>query len=162
MDNENSNIPALTPSNPTDNTIPDFLAGDLSTLDTSMPLLKEGIYDLLVAKVEVKTNTNGISNLRLAFRTTQDGFSTTEEPLHKGFPINHSICLTQTGGLTSDMIRRSCASLVQAAGKTNFLPVSQFEGEIIRCKVRIQPERVDKKTGLEYPASNSISSFVKA
>lgn len=70
------------------------LGGDLNEVDTSMPTLVEGLYELVVDKVEPKPNKAGDGrNLVVTFKTTAPATSVQaqekgeEDDIKAGFPI---------------------------------------------------------------------------
>lgn len=129
--------------------------------DTSMPLLKQGLCDLTIAKAEVGPTDKGTEKLSLTLKTTKDMQSKDGELLRAGFPVYHNIGLTPTDAYPLTSIARAIASLSKAAGLGNVTNRSiindpkQLEGKIVRCKVVIKPESGG------FPESNRIQQFVE-
>lgn len=129
--------------------------------DTSMPLLKQGLYDLEITKAEVGTTDKGTEKLALSLKTTKDAESKDGETLNKGWMVYHNVGLTPTDDYPAKNIGRNISMILKAAGLPNVTPrqviddPQQLVGKIVRCKVAIKPE----KDG--YPESNKISQFVE-
>lgn len=135
-----------------------LLAEDLSSVDTSMPILKEGLYDMTISSCKEGTTKDKTGVIvTIILKTTAPAFSTTGEEVQPGFPVYHRMNQTPTGGMTADMIRKRNAQFVEAVEgkKTSLIPLDRFEGKTVRCKVGIQEETTS------YPASNVIKNFVK-
>lgn len=71
------------------------IGGDLNAVDTSMPVLTEGLYELEVDDVSVKENKAGTGrNLVVRFKTTQPATSVQgaergeEHDINPGFPVS--------------------------------------------------------------------------
>src|SRR6266478_10244932 len=113
---------------------------DLATIDTSMPLVKDGIfYDLLIEKAEVKpTAAPGGKFIALDMKTTQPAKSMKDEDLGAGVHIFDNVNIVPTGKATWDMIARNAGALVQSAGitgvtlKTLEAAVPQLNGKLVR------------------------------
>lgn len=140
-----------------DDTNNPILDEDLSSVDTSMPILAADVYDLKIHEAKVAPNNEGTGQvLKLALKTTKDAQSKSGENINAGFPIFHNIGLSPTEKYTKDMIKKNVASFLEAVGAGMTLnPVERLIGRNVRAKVTIQPERD------QYPESNRIGRFVK-
>ena len=145
------------------------LSMDLTSIDTSMPLLKAEKYDLLVAKVEMTRTKDGLARmLKIELKTTTPGVSVKDEPIGAGVTIFDQLVLDVKGKMTADMIARSVASLVQAAGLSGNIRLDNVQewhqmlsGKIVRAKVAFVPEGVNVATGKSFPPKNEINYYVK-
>lgn len=139
-----------------------FLDEDLSGVDTSMPLVKEGIYELKVDEIEkIPNKAEDGELLKFKFKTTSAMESVDGQPIAEGYTLFHQISITPTEKYTKDAIKRNVAAFVQAAGGTHLMPLEQWKGKIVQAKVKVQGERTNKETGESYPPRNEIKSFVK-
>lgn len=141
-----------------------LLDEDLSSIDTSFPIVKEGIYDLeLMTVEEVSTKDQQGSMVKIKFALTEDAQGVSGDVVNKGYPIFHQIVVTPKGGLTMEMVKKSLASVLQPMGMKSLrdLLTAGKQGKIVRVKLVVQPERKDKETGKTYPARNEIKTFLK-
>jgi hypothetical protein len=139
----------------------DFLSEDLSTTDTSFPVVKEGPAELLIAKVEKLPNKKGNGfNLKFTLKAMGELVTTKDEVVQAGFPFTTLIPITPSENYTEDMIKRKVALFVQAMKGTLLFPLAQWEGQVAQCRITIRKERTDKETGDVYPMQNEIK-FVK-
>jgi len=140
---------------------------DLNSVDLSLPLVADGIYDLRIEKAEIKPTSSGGAMISLDFVTTAPCTSQKGEPLGAGIHIFDNVNTVPTGKATMDMVVRNVAALVQAAkiqGATmQNVPtwVPQLTGRVLRAKVSFQPEGVSK-AGKAFKAKNVIASYVKS
>ena len=140
----------------------DPLAVAAEGVDTSMPLLQpDKLYNLTVAKVENKTNDNGVGMLKITLKTTKGELDTTGNVVNTGFPIFENFVYTPTGELTIDQIKKTGAMILKALG---------MGGSTIRDLVNNPQMIVDKvvcvkiKTRKEkdgFPASSQVGSWVQ-
>jgi hypothetical protein len=138
---------------------------DLNTVDTSMPLLAKGIYDLQVTKVEKKKTSKGGDMLAIELSTTAPSKSVKDEDLGIGIKVFYNLNLSVSGKATWDIIKRNVAAVVQAAQvQTNWGEFTNnpaiLQGRIVRCSVDVAPAGVDKN-GKAYREKNEILVFMK-
>jgi len=135
---------------------------DLTTVDTSMPLLQPGLYDLKIVKAALgDTKDHTAKQLKLELATTQPAVSEKGEDLSPGVRVFHRIMTTPKGEITMEQIKRRLGALVQAAGMprgTGYSNLDQWiktlEGKLVACKVSINAG--DE----QYDPSNEIKSFI--
>lgn len=140
----------------------DILTQDLSGVDTSLPLIVDGIYELEVKEVKQEPTKDGAKqNLNITLVTVGDASTTRRDVVHAGFPLYRTISLTPTEKYTADMVRRGLAEFAQALGVATVRPLEALVGKRLYAKVVIDPERTDKATGKRYDSRNSISRFLK-
>lgn len=137
---------------------PSILDEDLSSVDTSMPLLTKAIYDMSIddiSLVENKAKTG--QNLKIKIKTTTDAVSTRGEPIRSGWPLTTYISLVPTEEYTKDSINRALARFMKAVeGKaTSINPISRFKGKIVRVSVDISPAHDG------FPEGNTVKSFME-
>lgn len=140
----------------------DILNEDLSGVDTTLPLIVEGIYDLAVFKLSKDPSKDGTKeNLNIVLHTTETANTTTRDTVQKGFPLFHVISLTPTEKYTVEQIKRKLAEFTQAVGVPSINPMESIVGRVVRTKVIVEPERTNKETGQTYDARNSVKMFLK-
>lgn len=138
-----------------------LLTEDLSNVPTTLPLLKESLYDLIITKVEaVPTKDGSGERLSITMKTQTVAESVTGETINAGFPIYHNIGITPTEKYSVEMIKRSLAAFAKAVGVATIQPLAQFEGKVVRVKLIVEQERTDEKTGKKYDARNGVKTFV--
>lgn len=143
---------------------PSILDEDLSSVDTSFPVIKGGIiHDFEVKHLEVQDNKEGTGqNLVITLTTTGPVPGLNGQTIDAGFPVYHYVGLTPIVGrpdkrdYNEDQIRRSLAQFTLAVhGKK--LPVNPFDahlGKRVRCKVAVT------KPTAEYPNPGNKLTFV--
>jgi hypothetical protein len=138
----------------------DILTEDLSGIDTNIPVLREGLYDLAIVKVTRDPSKDGTKeNLNIQLKTTETASSTAGQIVQAGWSIFDCISISPTERYTIDQIKRNVAAFVQASGCRTVEPVDQFTGKIVRAKVAAVPERKDPKTGQVYPPRNEVKAY---
>lgn len=149
------------PETPTTTPI-DLLNEDLSGVDTSLPIIIEGMYDLEVFSIAKEPSKDGAKeNINLVLHTTETASTTTRDVVQKGFPIFHTISITPTEKYSVEQIKRKLAELTQAVGVRSINPLEAIKGRIVRTKIVIEPERTDKATGRTYEPRNAVRLFMK-
>ena len=141
-----------------------ILDEDMSSVDTSIPLIKEGIYTLELTKVEEVDTTDKLGkNLKCKFTLIADAESTDGQIVNKGFPVFHQTLITPKGGMTLDMVKRNLALILQPMGLKTLrdLLACEGQGRTVLAKVGIERATKNKETGKEYPAKNVIKAFLK-
>jgi hypothetical protein len=140
-----------------------FLDDDLSKVDTSLPLLKEGTYAFEVAKIEKKQNKAGTGELiAMTLKLADEGkIDVNGNPVNKGFPIFHQMSITPTDKYSKDDIKRTVAAFVQAAECERIFPLDQYAGKMVYAKITVQKESPNKDTGQLYPPKNAVGRFIK-
>ena len=133
---------------------------DVSTVDTSFPVISANTYELVIESAEKVTNNAGTGeNLKIQFKTTTPAIDTAGEQVPAGFTIHHNISLTPTPKYAQANIKKAIASLAQSAGLTGKVSdfvndASKFVSATVTAKVGI------KKATEEYPEGNKIVSFL--
>lgn len=140
---------------------------DLNTVDTSIPLLAETIYDLRISKAEiVKTNDQKAEMVSLVLETTAPATSKLGEQLQPGVKVFDRAMTSPVGKANWDMVTKNLAAIIQSAklqGATlGNIPqwVPQLVGRIVRVKVGYEPE--GSKNGKSYKAKNTIATYLKS
>jgi len=128
---------------------------DLSTVETGMPLLPEGLVELVVTEINISENKNKDGhNLNIKFATTQPVTSNEGKALNPGFPIFDLISLKPTEKYDP---KPRLAEFKEAATGTKtgvFNPVEQYIGLVLT--VRLGVERSE-----EYGNKNRIKRYIK-
>lgn len=140
---------------------------DLNSVDTSMPLLEKGIYDVSVAKVEMKKTSKGGDMLHFDFVTTAPSKSMKGEDLGPNIHVFDNCNLTPTGKATPEMVVRNIASIAQAAGFVGTLQeflnggYMTLQGRTLRVRVGYEPAGVQAATGKSFREKNTIEMYIK-
>lgn len=146
---------------------------DLSTVDISLPLITEGIYDLVVKESEILKNDDPTKpdSWKLTLATTQPATTIPNakgqvETLDPGHPLYTQTQLAPTGKATMKMVVQNIGAIVQSirpqlSGVT--LPTlpnwhKQVEGRQVRARVIVQA--AGTRNGKSYKASNRIDEFI--
>lgn len=142
---------------------------DLASVDTSMPLLVETIYDLRIDTAEIKKTNDGKGEIvNLVLVTTAPATSKVGEPLNPGVKVFDRAMTTPVGKATWAMVTQNLGAITQAAklppgvARLNNIPewVPQLVGRTVRCKVGYEPE--GSKNGKSYKAKNTIAAYLKS
>lgn len=139
---------------------------DLNSIDTSIPLLEDGIYDLQVAKVEKAKSKSGGDMLKLDYVTTAPAMSRSKDQLGAGIHVFDQCMLAPSGKSDWGMVVRNIAAITQSTQLTG--TVGDFlnggyvglQGRALRVKIGFEPEGVDKN-GKSFKAKNVISLYIK-
>ena len=140
---------------------------DLNTVDTSLPLLAPGIYDLQIAKVEPKQSKAGAAMFSLDLVTTGPAESQEGTQLGAGIHVFSNLNIAPSGKSTWEIVIRNIAAVTQSAGiQTNYGEFAAngpalLQGKVCRCKVGIVPAGTDKN-GKSFRAKNEIEVWMKA
>lgn len=129
---------------------------DLSTVDTSRPVLPEGMYALVVDKVEVAPNKAGNgNNLLMVWKTLEDSpDSTGDKVINAGFPLRKYYPLQQSENEKAPDFKQDLARLQDAMEGTTqgnrpaFNPYN-YQGRRVIAKLKIKVDDV-------YGAQNEI------
>lgn len=144
---------------------------DLSSVDTSFPLLVDGIYDLRCDKAEIKDTADHKGRLaELQLVTVAPATGRKGEALEPGATrIFERIMLAPTGKATWDMVLRNMGSVVQAVQggmpmrctpQTADQWVPMLQGRTFRCRVGYEP--AGTKNGKSFNEKNVVTQWVKA
>lgn len=137
------------------NTLIDLDNMDLSTVQTGMPLIPEGLVELEVVKLELKPNKNGTGqNLNITYHTTQPITSFEGKLLNPGFPVFDLISLTPTDKYDPRQRLAEFKEAVTGSKVGAFNPLEQYLN--CRVAVRVKIERND-----EYGNKNRIARYIK-
>jgi hypothetical protein len=153
---------------------------DLNKVDTSFPVVKAGIYDVIIKEIAVVDNKAAdAKNLELKLSTTTQVQGVKGESFDVGHVINYRLSLkTKTDKLSEDkmveIVYKGVAKLLQAVRPpVDGLKVRDiFDGSLeVKCKalagrqLRIKldalPERRDKDTQKTLAPSNDVAQFIK-
>ena len=137
---------------------------DLNSIDTSMPLLAPGIYDLQFAKVEPKTTKSGAAMFSLDLVTMEPAQSQDGGQLGAGIHVFSNMNLAPSGKATWEIVLRNIAQVIQSAGlKATYGELvanpSLLQGKTARVKVKCVP--AGERDGKSYRAKNEIETWMK-
>ena len=127
---------------------------DLTTVETGIPLLKEGLYDVRVDSMIIKPNkANDGEILETKMVLEQSGESVTGEEVKPGFPIFHRVSLKITEKYNP---ARNLAALQDCflGGRAAEFDTEEFIGKTGTVKLKIRRDE-------EYGDSNEVRSFEK-
>jgi hypothetical protein len=137
---------------------------DLSTIDTGFPLLVGEIYEMRIAKIDVKDNEAETAQFELT--TTAPAKSVDGDQLEVGTKVFATTNLKATGKATQSMIAKRLGEIIQATGATGFT-VSNFKerrgdliGQTVRVRVGVKPAGNDKK-GVYRKARNEVTEWLR-
>ena len=137
-----------------------YLDTDVSSIDTSFPRLQKGLYELSCTAAELLDNKAGTGkNLKLQFKTTQSGYSTSGEQVAPGYNITTFVALTPTPKYTEQMIAKNLASLMKSADMSGSPRAvidnpATLVGKVVNATVAVQPANDG------YAESNKISNYI--
>lgn len=135
---------------------------DLSGVDTTMPLLKNGAYEFTIGEMSrEQSDRTGGTYLLIQLKLAEEAEDIKGNPLSPGYPVRHIISLVASEKY--DPIK-NVAQFHEALGDKGmkFDPTfAQYTGQTIVAKTKVEPEREDKETGDVYPPSVRIASFVR-
>ena len=139
---------------------------DLNSIDTSMPLLAAGIYDMVVAKVEQKSTKLGAPMLAIDLTTTGPGVSQDGNQLGAGVHVFTNINMQPTGKSTWEIVLKNIAAVTQGLGvATTYGELTanpqMLQGKTARVKLSVAPSGTDKN-GKTFRAKNEIEVWMKA
>lgn len=132
---------------------------DLTNVDTTFPLLKEGIYNLEVVSLAAVDNKDKTAkNIEIKLKTTAPCNDTKGNEIQPGFGIFYRIPLGQTEKYSIDDIKKKLAIFRLAALGTKegaFGDFAQYVNKIVQVKLVITVDKEGK-----YADKNEIKSFV--
>lgn len=148
----------------TNNPLP--LDMDLGSVDTSRPLLSEGIHEFRIDKVEMKQTAVGKKMLSIAHKTLNPATSIKGDSLGAGILVFNNINLEVSGKATQEMVTRNMAELVKGCGGGvtygDLLAGGQvLAGRTCKAKVAYVPAGVSKM-GKSFPEKNEIAYYIPA
>ena len=127
-----------------------LLATDTSKIDTSYPILPEGIMDMeivSVTKVDAKLKegqTKAGKNLEIKMKTTvaKIPYGGQGDEIQAGFPVTTYISLSESEKYTRSGIEKSLATFTQSIDRSaaGILPLDQWTGRLAQVKVSYKKE----------------------
>ncbi len=157
------------------------LSMSLNDMDTSIPLLDKGTYDLRITKVELATTSGKGGNAAVPMLkgeavNVDSGTTPKGDVIPPGqAKLFFNVVLAPTGKLDWGMVGRSVAEIVQATkmdlssyGSTGLQQIQaaptwhkMLEGRVGRAQVAYVPEGPDKQ-GVVRRAKNEIAYWTKS
>lgn len=158
-------------------TVPQHLLDlDTGSIDTSFPVLRGAMYDLVVASSEIGKSNDGGPLWVIKLNTIREAKGVKGEDIPKA-TLFHRVSLNPTDKYDGEaIVKNACrfmqackppvslkvADFVNAVNKGEAGPmVKLFEGRQVTAKVEALPEGFDKKSNRNLPARNEISQFEK-
>jgi hypothetical protein len=141
---------------------------DCNSIDTSMPLIEDGVYDLMFKKVEKKQTTSGEDMLSLDIVTTGPTKSRDQKDLGPGVHVFDNCMFEPLGGSDWDMVTKNIASITQSAGldttRNAFINgrYIELQGRTFKARIGYAAAGISKKTGKEYKEKNTVSLYIPA
>lgn len=143
---------------------------DMSSVDTSFPLLAPDTYEFTITNIELKTSQNtGGSYISMSLALSSEGALTPNgDPVGPGYPVTHMISTSTTEKMSEEDIKRNIAQFMDAVvGKSaresgvHFdVTLESYKQQTLIAKTKNQPERVDKNTGETYAPRTVVSYFI--
>lgn len=134
-----------------------LLNADLSTVDTSRPLLK-GLANLKCTKAEIVATKNGTGNLtKFTFATQEPMQAIDGRSVNPGYPVFHQMSLTPTEKYPIERIKEALAKFregMTGSQAGNFAPIEQYID--MTAMVQLKPVLSD-----EFGDKTEIARFVK-
>lgn len=140
---------------------------DLSTVQTSFPILKGGVVTAQIAAIEPD---NEKKRVQVKYTLTQDWSQIDGTPVSQGFGFNEFIYLNdwtdpKTGEVKNFGVQRLAqlreAVLGKAAPGVKF-SIPDLLGQSITLTLKYEAAPTNKKTGEVYGPQTSVSGYVKA
>lgn len=146
---------------------------DLSTVETSFPLLKTGIVQATITECGPQSKDDK-SWLELKYVlaqewATQPHDGVPSKPVLPGFPITERIYLndwedpksgeTKNFGIQRAALLRECV-LGKAQPGTRFIP-SELIGQTVMLKLKFDPAPKNKKTGEVYGPQTTVDGYIR-
>jgi hypothetical protein len=156
---------------------PELLDLDLTSVDTSFPVIRSGLYELIVKDSDVVRNNADNGDLWvLKLSPTTDCQDTKGAPMKAaGVTIFHRVGLSTTEKYPPEAVAKNVARVIQSIKPvvtgitTRDLFDGSFktkckalQGRMLQAKVEALPEGKDKSSGKSLPPRNEISQLVKA
>lgn len=146
-------------NNPNTNPEIDPLAAPCgSTPPPEFPLLKEGLYNLSISKVEVKRNKADTGDtISITAKTTTDAYDTKGRPLNAGFPLYAYQGTSATDKKTISDVAKEIAQLMRALGLPGDMQMREFINNptVAQDKIVVGKVTIGKATD-EFPESNRV------
>lgn len=137
----------------------DILNVDLTSVDTSYPLLAAGVYPFTVAKCEYGKTKDGTGNLvKIQLKLNVAAKDIKGAPVNVGFTINDQISVTPSEKYTTDMITRALKKFREGVvGKAPgpFAPIDQYVGQTVVANISIEEDKNGK-----YEPRNRVKAYV--
>jgi len=139
---------------------------DLSTVQTALPTLADGLYEATVAEIKTKPNSKGTGH-NLEIKVTLNSSApalVNDQPttVNPGFPVFDTISLVQTtdeaGAVKYDPLPKLAAFREACTGSKagSFMPLEQYIGARIAIRTKIETD----KTG-QYAPRARIMKYQK-
>jgi len=130
---------------------------DPNAIDTDYPIIVPGPYRATISKAEKKVKDDGTKQIRVVFQIDDECKTESGTLIPGGF---HKLSKTYA---MSEAARPFVARLLDAVynckkGSRPAINPSDWEGKQVLLDVKIDPERVDPRTGFEYARGNSINN----
>lgn len=127
------------------------------------PLLKpDQLYNVLVAKSEVRQKEDGGQTLAIVVKTTTDAFDTKGRSLNVGFPLYYYLGLTPSERRDQKKVTAELAQVMRELGVDPKMTLRDFlnnpkviEGQVVVAKVTVA------KATDTFPESNKVTFVAK-
>lgn len=146
---------------------------NLSSVQTSFPLLATGLYDLTVAemKVEQQKAPKVGNNIKIKLTTQNPSVDIDGKQVNPGFPMFDTISLTKSfkedGSINYDPAQKLAAfkEAVTGSKEGSFGAPAEwaelYVGKTVQARVTYSPTSVDKRTQKDYGPQSRIDRYVK-
>jgi len=127
---------------------------DLETVETGIPILKSGTYNVRVNSIEKKETKKGGHMLKIELLTLDEAETEGGEPVAVDFPLFDNIGITPTEKYTPKMIGGKLAALMECflGRRTKALDPEDFVNAEGRVRVIIEDSE-------QYGKSNRIKAY---
>ena len=136
---------------------------DLTTVQTALPILKKGTYEVVVAELSITENKAKTGNLlNIKFTLVNPAQDENGKEVHPGFPLFDRISLVRTfkeDGVTVKYdplqnLKRFREAVTGDKGGV-FMPLEQYNGKKLGV-------RVDVEDDATFGRKNSVDKYIRA
>ena len=149
----------------------DQIAGeDLSSVDTSNPILAAGEYEFSIKEVTLEEAESGFKYLLVKLNLMSSGAKdTVGRPVLPGYSMRHMIGLTISDKTIAEIgpdaakerVKVNIVKFLDALGNRELDKTFQsYPGQTLFAKTRVSKERTDAKTGQVYEPQAEIAMFI--
>jgi hypothetical protein len=131
---------------------------DLTTVQTTMPVLKAGLYEGTVAEAKVEKNKKDTgSNLNIKISLAHATTDENGKAVNAGFPVFDTISLVRTFQADGTTVKyepmTKVAAFAKGLGVSSIMPVESLVGKPITFRVKIEDD-------VQYGRKNRIERYV--
>jgi len=133
----------------------DILGTDLSSVESSFPILPGGMYEVTIAEMKTEANKAGTgSNLKMKYTLVNPATARDGKTVNAGFPLFDLISITKTEKY--DPTQRLAQFKEAATGNKSgsFAPIEQYIGMTMAIQLSVEESA-------EFGTSNRVKRYIK-